>query len=384
MKTVLTGNYAVSYGVKLADVKVIAAYPITPQTQIVEKLSEMCANGELNAKYINVESEHSAMAACIGASATGVRVFTATSSHGLAYMHELLHWASRARLPIVMVNVNRAMGPGWNIWVDQNDSLSQRDTGWMQIYCKDNQEVIDSIIMAYRISEKVLLPTMINLDAFVLSHTSEPVEIPDARIVKEFLLPYSPEIKLDIDDPRTFGTLTGPEVYSEFQYKIQKSMDDAETVISEVCKEFEGLYGRRYGMLESYRMEDAEEVIITTSTMAETASISVDRLRESGEKVGVLRIRYLRPFPAEELYRLIKGRKKVVVLDRNISFGSQGIFCQEVRSAVYGRPDTPDIYGYILGLGGRDVRPENIIEIYKTVKKNPDSEKRMFWGDIKL
>lgn len=384
MKTVLTGNYAVSYGVKLADVQVIAAYPITPQTQIVEKLSEMCAKNELNAKYINVESEHSAMAACIGASATGARTFTATSSHGLAYMHELLHWASRARLPIVMVNVNRAMGPGWNIWVDQNDSLSQRDTGWMQIYCKDNQEVIDSIIMAYKISEKVLLPTMVNLDAFVLSHTSEPVDIPKIEQVKEFLPPYLPEIKLDIEEPRTFGTLTSPEVYSEFQYKIQKSMEDAKTVIMHTCKEFEGLSGRNYGLVEPYMLDGAEDVIITSSTMAETASIAVDSLREKGKKVGLLRIRYLRPFPATEIYEILKGRKRAIVLDRNISFGAQGIFCQEVRAAIYGRKDVPNVYGYILGLGGRDVRPEKIFNIYKDVEKNIDSSRRLYWGDIKL
>lgn len=384
MNTVLTGNYAVSYGVKLSGVQVIAAYPITPQTQIAEKLSEMCAKGEMNARYINVESEHSAMAACIGASATGARAFTATSSHGLAYMHELLHWASRARLPIVMANVNRAMGPGWNIWVDQNDSLSQRDTGWMQVYCKDNQEVLDSIIMSFKISEKVQLPTMVNLDAFVLSHTSEPVEIPEIEQVKAFLPPYSPEIKLDTDDPRTFGTLAGPDVYSEFQYKMQKSMENAETVIADTCKEFERLFGRSYGMVESYKLDDAKDVIISTSTMAETASIAVDSLRKEGKKVGVLRIRYLRPFPVKELYELVKGKKRAIVLDRNISFGAQGIFCQEVRAAVYGRAEIPEVYGYILGLGGRDVRPGKIIDIYKEIENSTDSAKRFFWGDIKL
>lgn len=253
MRTVLSGNYAVSYGVKCSEVQVISAYPITPQTQIVEKLCEMCAKGELNAKYINVESEHSAMAACIGASATGARAFTATSSQGLAYMHELLHWASRARLPIVMANVNRAMAPGWNVCADQNDSLSQRDTGWMQVYCKDNQEGIDSIIMAYKICERIMLPMMVNLDAFFISHTSEPVDIPDMEQVKEFLPSYSPQIKLDINDPRTFGTLTDPEIYSEFQYKIQKSMENAKTVIADVCKEFESIFGRSYGGIYEFR-----------------------------------------------------------------------------------------------------------------------------------
>lgn len=384
MKNVLTGNYAASYAVMLSDVQVVSAYPITPQTQIVEKLAEMCAKGELNAKYINVESEHSAMASCIGAASTGARVFTATSSQGLAYMHELLQWASRARLPIVMVNVNRALAPGWNVWVDQNDSLSQRDTGWMQIYCKDNQEVLDSIIMAYKISEKVLLPTMINLDAFVLSHTSEVVDIPEIEKVRGFLPSWKPEIKMDIEDPHTFGTLTSPEYYSEFQYKIQKSMEQAETVIAETCKEFEETFGRSYAMLESYRMEDATDVILTTSTMAETATIAVDSLREQGEKVGALRIRYLRPFPANELYARLKGKNKIIVLDRNISFGSQGIFCQEVRAALYGKSDVPQISGYVLGLGGRDVKPEKIIDIYNSEKSKGDTDERLLWSDIKL
>jgi pyruvate/2-oxoacid:ferredoxin oxidoreductase alpha subunit len=299
-------------------------------------------------------------------------------------MHELLHWASRARLPVIMANVNRAMAPGWNIWADQNDSLSQRDTGWMQVYCKNNQEVLDSIIMAYRISEKVLLPTMINLDAFVLSHTSEPVEIPDIELVKSFLPPYSPQVKLDIDAPCTFGTLTGPGLYTEFQYKLQKSMEDAVKEIKKACMDFKGLFGRGYGLVESYMTDDAENIIVTSSTMMETAAIAADILREAGEKVGVLRIRYLRPFPAEEVYRHIKGKERVIVLDRNISFGAQGIFRQELRAAVCGRKDVPDIYGYILGLGGRDVQPDTIIDIYGNTMDITENKKIMYWGDVKL
>lgn len=384
MKTILTGNYAVSYAVLLSDVQVIAAYPITPQTQIVEKLSEMCAKNQLSARYINVESEHSAMAACIGASATGARAFTATSSQGLAYMHELLHWASRARLPIVMANVNRAMAPGWNMWVDQNDSLSQRDTGWMQIYCKNNQEVIDSIIMAYKISEHVLLPTMVNLDAFVLSHTSETVDIPDNKKVKDFLSDFCPKIKLDINNPRTFGTLTDPDIYTEFQYKIQKSMEEAEAVIEEVGEIFNEFFGRYYKMVEAYKIDDAEDVIITTSTMAETASLAVDLLREYGVKVGLLRLRYLRPFPRIKICKFLTGKRCAIVLDRNISFGAQGIFCQEIRAAIYDAKNMPDVYGYILGLGGRDVTPETITGIYKTTKADIKSEELINWGDVKL
>ncbi len=391
MKTVMTGNYAVSYGVKCAGAQVISAYPITPQTQIVEKLSDMCAKGELKAKYINVESEHSAMAACIGASAAGARAFTATSSQGLAYMHELLHWATRARLPIVMANVNRAMAPGWNVWADQNDSLSQRDTGWMQIYCKDNQEVLDSILIAYKVSEKLMLPTMINLDAFFLSHTSEPVDVPDIEQVKRYLPAYSPEIKLDIDDPRTFGTLTAPDVYGELQYKIQQGMEQAKRVIPDACREFEALFGRSYGLVEGYMLDDAEDVIISTATMSETVAIAVDRIREErGRRVGSLRIRYLRPLPDDDIYGILRGKRRVIVLDRNISFGAQGIFCQEVRAAVHGRDGIPAIQGYILGLGGRDVRPEKIMEIYYNTRnktsenENNENTERLQWGDIRL
>ncbi|MDD4189018.1 MAG: pyruvate ferredoxin oxidoreductase [Eubacteriales bacterium] len=353
MRQLMTGNYAASYAVKYAGVQVIAAYPITPQTQIVEKLSEMCAAGELKARYINVESEHSAMAACIGASSTGARVFTATSSQGLAYMHELLHWASRARLPVVMTNVNRAMAPGWNVWADQNDSLSQRDTGWMQIYCKSAQEVFDSILMAYKISEKVLLPTMINYDAFFTSHTEEPVDIPDAEKVRDFLPGLRRGRIMDVDDPCAFGTLVAQDTYTEFQYKIQESMQDAKKVITETCAEFKSIFNREYALTEEYKMSDADEVIIATSTMFETASVAVDELRKKGSKTGALRIRYFRPFPSEDIIRALSGKKRALVLDRNISFGAQGIFCQEVLAAAGGKGNMPAISGVVLGLGGR-------------------------------
>lgn len=393
MKELLTGNYAASYAVKYAGVQVIAAYPITPQTQIVEKLSEMCASGELRAKYINVESEHSAMAACIGASSTGARVFTATSSQGLAYMHELLHWASRARLPVVMTNVNRAMAPGWNIWADQNDSLSQRDTGWMQLYCKSAQEVFDSVLMAYKISEKILLPTMINYDAFFTSHTGEPVELPDIGQVSGFLPKYHHGKIMDISDPCTFGTLVAPDMYTEFQYKIQEGMQDAKKVISETCAEFKKIFNREYSLIEEYKMSDAEEVIIATSTMFDTATVAADELRKRGLKIGALRIRYFRPFPEEEIVRALAGKKSALVLDRNISFGAQGIFCQEVLAAIGGRGNMPAVSGVILGLGGREVKPENIVSIYSkyinhTKFANNDNDiqnkQKPLWGDVKL
>lgn len=220
MKKVITGNHAVSFGAQLSRVQVISAYPITPQTQIVELLSEFCASGKLKAKFIKVESEHSAMAACVAASQTGTRAFTATSAHGLALMHEVLHWAAGARLPIVMAEVNRAMGPGWSVWTDQNDSLSQRDTGWLQFYCESNQEVLDTCLIAFRVAEQISMPVMFVLDAFVLSHTSEAVDIPDQELADKFLPPFQPEWKLDLADPRAFGGLSNPDHYYELRYKM--------------------------------------------------------------------------------------------------------------------------------------------------------------------
>ncbi|MCK4472423.1 MAG: pyruvate ferredoxin oxidoreductase, partial [Anaerolineae bacterium] len=254
MEKVIMGNHAVSYGAKLARSQVIAAYPITPQTQIVEMLSDLCANGLLDAKFIKVESEHSAMAACIGASSAGARAFTATSSQGLALMHELLHWAAGARLPIVMANVNRAMGPGWSIWTEQTDSLAQRDTGWLQFYCESNQEVLDTVIQAFKIAERVLLPTMLVLDAFVLSHTQEPVDIPDQELVDEYLPPYRARYKLDTRDPHAFNGLVTPAHYMELRYKMQKAMEEAVEVARQVDEEFREVFGHSYGLVEKYRL----------------------------------------------------------------------------------------------------------------------------------
>ena len=244
MEKVMEGTHAASHGVKLARAEVIAAYPITPSSSVVELLSEMCATGELDAEFIKVESEHSAMASCIGASAAGARAFTATSSQGLALMHEMLHWAGGGRLPIVLVNVNRSLAPPWTIYCDQNDSLSQRDTGWMQYYCESNQEVLDTILMAYKVSEDVLLPSMLNLDAFFLSHTSEPVSIPEQEAVDSFLPPCERENKIDPDDPHTYGGLARPDSYMELRVMLERDMARAPEVINNVVDEFFALFGR--------------------------------------------------------------------------------------------------------------------------------------------
>jgi pyruvate/2-oxoacid:ferredoxin oxidoreductase alpha subunit len=364
MKKVIVGNHAVSWGVKLARTEVVSAYPITPQTQIVEELSEMCADGELKARFIKVESEHSAMAACIGASATGVRTFTATSSQGLALMHELLHWASLGRLPIVMADINRALGPGWNIWTDQNDTLSQRDTGWIQLYCENNQEVLDTTIQAFKLAETVNLPVMIVLDAFFLSHTSEPVDIPDIEAVDEFLPPRDADLKLDTDDPRAFNGLTPPSIYMEIRKRQQEAMDEAHKVFAEVEEEWKEQFGRSYGAVEPYMMDDAEIVLVTSGTVTSTARHVINERRAAGEKVGLLKIKMMRPFPTGLLRQHLGGVPTVAVLDRNISPGHGGIFAEEIRSGLYdlAAEKRPMVYGYIIGLGGRDVTPAVIEE----------------------
>jgi pyruvate/2-oxoacid:ferredoxin oxidoreductase alpha subunit len=254
MKKVIMGNHALSYGAMLARSEVIAAYPITPQTQVVELLSEMCADGSLKAKFIKVESEHSAMAACIGASIAGARTFTATSSQGLALMHEMLHWASGGRLPVVMGNVNRSMAPGWSIWTDQNDSLSQRDTGWMQFYCASNQEVLDTTIQAFKVSEALYIPSMVVLDAFALSHTYEVVDVPDQGLVDRYLPKFKPYARVTPAEPHAFGGLTGPEHYFELRYKLQKDMERAIALIEETGREYEKTFGRRLGLVRDGRI----------------------------------------------------------------------------------------------------------------------------------
>jgi pyruvate/2-oxoacid:ferredoxin oxidoreductase alpha subunit len=378
-KKVVTGNHAVSYGALLARVQVISAYPITPQTQVVELLSQFCADGTLDAKFIKVESEHSAMAALIGASATGARAFTATSAHGLALMHEMLHWAAGARLPIVMANINRAMGPPWSVWTDQNDSLSQRDTGWMQIYCESNQEVLDSVIQAYKVAERVYMPAMLVLDAFVLSHTAEPVEIPEQELVDEYLPPYEPKYKLDVGDPHAFGGLTPPELYMELRYKMQRALEGAFEEFERADREFHEIFGRSYGLIEPYRANDAELVLITSGTVTSTAREVIDELREEGRRVGLLKIRVFRPFPKELVRKALAGTKKVAVIDRNIGFGMGGIFAQEVKAALYNRLRVP-IFGFIAGLGGRDIKPATIHEIIDYVSEREEPEDLVWIG----
>lgn len=379
---VITGNHAVSYGALLARVQVISAYPITPQTQVVELLSEFCANGTLHAKFIKVESEHSAMAALIGAASAGARAFTATSAHGLALMHEMLHWAAGARLPIVMANINRAMGPPWSVWTDQNDSLSQRDTGWMQIYCESNQEVLDTVLQAYRVAERVSLPAMLVLDAFVLSHTAEAVEIPSQSLVDQYLPPYRAGYKLDVSDPHAFGGLAPPDVYMELRYQIQKAHEAALGEFARADEEFERLFGRRYGLIESYYADDAELIVVTSGTVTSTARDVIDELRAEGHRVGLLKIRLFRPFPIELVRQALMPAKKIAVIDRNIGFGVGGIFAQEIKSALYNAPVRPALFGFVAGLGGRDITPEVLREIVDYAETHQEPED-LIWVGVK-
>jgi len=379
MKKVIEGSHAVSEAARLARVQVIAAYPITPQTHIVEALSQNCSDGTLNARFINVESEHSAMAAVIGAASGGARAFTASSSHGLAYMHELLHWASAARLPIVMAEVNRALGPGWNIWTDQTDSLAQRDTGWIQLYCEDGQEALDTTLQAFRLAEAVNLPVMVVLDAFYLSHTFEPVDVPDQEMVDRFLPPPAPRIRMDTADPCAVNQLVTPAAYMEMRYNTQLAMEEAQRRLVQIEKEFETIFNRTHGLVEAVHCEDAEIIMVTTGTVTGTCRQVLADLRSQGEKVGLFKLKLFRPFPADLICRHLKSTPKIAVIDRNISFGAGGIFAQEIRAALCNQEPHPKVFGYVAGLGGRDITADTLVEIYNHTKKSPFPAAETIW-----
>jgi pyruvate/2-oxoacid:ferredoxin oxidoreductase alpha subunit len=384
MKKVITGNVAVAYGAMLSDVQVVAAYPITPQTTIIEELASMQAESMADFDYIRVESEHSAMAACIGASMGGARAFTATCGQGLFLMHEMLHFATGARTPVVLANVNRAAAAPWTIWSDQTDSMSQRETGWIQLYCEGNQEVLDTTIMAFKIAETLRLPAMVILDAFFLSHTSEPIEIPDREEVRRFLPPFDPGSHwLDPENPRTFGSICMPNVYMEFRWQIQRDMERAKGIINEVHEEFGEMFGRRYHQVEGYRTDDADVVLIVSGTVASTGREAIDILREEGKKAGMVKVKTLRPFPREDMIEAVRGKKKIAVIDRNFSPGATGIWAQEIRSALYDLPEKerPIVYGYVVGLGGRDISVKTLDEIYeKTLKDDRPDDVDMWIG----
>ncbi len=377
-KEVMTANKAVAEAVRLAKPQVIPVYPITPQTTISEYLAQYVADERINAKYVKVESEHSAISAAVGASGAGVRVFTATSSQGLMLMHEILFAAAGMRTPIVLADANRAISAPLNIWNDQQDSIAQRDSGWLQIYVENAQEALDTTLMAYKISEnpKVLLPSMVCLDGFILTHTVEPVEIPDEKAVDEFLPPYKPKHSyLDPNEPMSVGTLADPDYYLEARYDIQVAMDNSLEVIQETCDEFAEKFGRKYGLIETYKTEDAEIIFVAMGSICSTLRIMVDQLRKQGEKIGLLKVRTYRPFPAETINEAVKNCDKLAVLDKNVTFGIGGALYTDIKSKIH-----KDAYGFIVGLGGRDITPDTILEIYEKAK-NP--EKEVSWIGLK-
>ncbi|NJE02419.1 pyruvate synthase subunit PorA [Thermococcus sp. JdF3] len=377
IRKVMKANEAAAWAAKLAKPKVIAAFPITPSTLVPEKISEFVADGELDAEFIKVESEHSAISACVGASAAGVRTFTATASQGLALMHEILFIAAGMRLPIVIAVGNRALSAPINIWNDWQDTISERDTGWLQFYAENNQEALDLILIAYKVAEneKVLLPAMVGFDAFILTHTVEPVEIPDQELVDEFLGEYEPKYAyLDPARPVTQGTLAFPAHYMEARYTVWEANENAKKVIDEAFAEFEKKFGRKYQKIEEYRTEDAEIIFVTMGSLAGTVKEYVDHLREQGIKVGAAKMTVYRPFPVEEVRALAKKAKVLALLEKNVTFSVGGALFQDFSRALINESEKPKIVDFILGLGGRDVTFKDLDEALAIAQKALNGE----------
>jgi len=366
MKKIATGNKAVAEAVRQVVPGVVAAYPITPQTEVVEQIAEFVSGGELKSRYIAVESEHSAMAACIGASITGTRTFTATSSHGLLYMHEMTNWAAGARLPIVMANINRSLGPGWNIWAEHTDAMQERDTGWLQVYVSSVQEAYDATLMAFRIAENndVLLPVMVNLDGFTLSHIMQPLETVEPG---DFIPPLHLAHAIDVSRPAAYGGLTGPDQQFRFRWDIERSIRDSVKVIEATEKEFGRRFGRNYGFTEDYCCEDADVVVVAMGTLGKEAEVAVDLLRKEGIKAGSMRIRWFRPFPKLDL----RGRQ-VVVIDRDYSFGRGGILATEIMAQT-----KEAVFSVIAGLGGQEVTYDDIADFVRNRRTGEE-----FWFGV--
>lgn len=375
----LTGNSAIAYAMKQINPDVYAAYPITPSTGIMEEFSSYVADGDVDTEFITVESEHSAMSACIGASAAGARVMTATSSQGLALMWEMLYIASGMRLPIVLTNVNRALSAPINIHCDHSDSMGARDSGWIQVYSETVQEAYDNLFQAVRIAEneKVLLPVMVCLDGFITSHAIENISLIDDAGVREFTGEYRAKHSLlDIDHPVTYGAMTLPDSYIGFKHQQSEAIVSAKDVVSEIGKEFGKRFGREYGLMEKYRLDDADVAIVILSSAAGTTKVAVDELRKAGKKVGILRPRLFRPFPFRDIADALKNAKAVAVLDRADSMnGFGGPLFNEVRSALYELEKRPKVISRIFGLGGRDYKVKDAVGVFEELSQIAETDK---------
>ncbi len=392
---IITGNQAAALAAKLCRVQVIAAYPITPQSKIPEILAEYVERGELKAEFVRVESEHSALTVCISASLVGARTFTATAANGLAYMHEQLHWAAGARVPIVMPVTNRGLGAPWTILNDMQDSLSQRDTGWIQLYCINNQEVLDHVIMGYRIAEEVLLPVMVCFDGFRLSHTVMPVEVPSQELVDQYLPPRKLPYTLDPENPVNINPVVMGELipgvdgklwpdYMGIRRRMQKAHQEALSVILNAGKAFGELFGRAYdSSLKTYKTEDASVLFLTMGSLTSEAMDAVDALRKEGVRIGVVGLRVFRPFPVRELSDVLSSAEKVIVVEKAISYGYETPLATEAKAALYsyGNGRSPYVWSWVVGLGGKDVKPQDLVGIYKSVAQNVPREHPLWWHE---
>jgi len=377
MHIIESGNVAAATGVKMAGVQVVAAYPITPQTPLTEKLSELVDSGEMSAQYIPVESEHSALSVCIAASSAGSRAFTATSANGLLYMHEQLQWAAGTRLPIVMCVVNRGIGAPWTVWNDHQDSMSQRDTGWIQLYCCDHQQIIDTVIQAFKIAETVRAPVMVCYDGYILSHTYMPFDVPEQSGVDSFLPEFKPDWALNPQCPTNLNTVTLPEprpdvrgntapAYMEIRHNLHTDLRRSIGVIAETDAQFAEIFGRGgHPFIEPYRCDDAQQVVVCIGSLSYQLRDVVDLLRKEGVSVGVAGIRLYRPFPDKAVAEFLAGKKEILVFEKALSYGYEGPLFTDLKAALYDIDNPPVVRNFILGLGGREIRTR---DLYKSVK----------------
>ena len=366
MKKVIEGSMAVAEAVKVCRPHVISAYPITPQTHIVENLSQFVADGDLKSQFVNVESEFGAASVILGASATGARAYSTTTSQGLLLMTEVLFNIAGLRFPVVITCANRAISAPINIWNDQQDAMTIRDSGWIMLFAEDNQEAADMHLQAFKIGEhpEIMLPVMVNMDGFILTHAFEPIEFIDQKMADEFLPPFKPELYLTPKNPLTFGVLAEPDWYMETRYSLQKAIEASTDMIEEVADQFKKTFGRyQGGLVEKYRLDGAETAIVSMGSVVGTIKEVVDALRDKGKKVGVLKIRAFRPFPKEAIYDALKNVKNVIVMEKAISLGATGILYDEIKAALYGRASQPRVSGFIAGLGGRDIPKESIMKV---------------------